>query len=820
MSKKSNKKVEAPKELNYTELKWFCEPEAFDFSSTSEIQPIEEIIGQERALSALELGVNMDKPGYNIYISGLSGTGKATTVKKMLESIGDSTAKLHDYVYVNNFEETDYPVLLTFPAGEAKDFKKDIRQVMNFLSERIPVHMEAETYRKKRDIIVGKFKAVEWELFEKFKKKLQGDGFTLQEIQDENDKTPQIIPLVNNEPMPITQVIEAADEGKIPPKESKRIINRYENHRQKLITIFHRVMKLNQQMHEELDELERKEVTIVLESVLQDTLKKYADPKIKKYLNQVKESILTNLWIFKKETGEAEAGRIEALDAYLRNFEVNIVLDNSNTEKRPVIVEISPTLTNLFGSIERIGDGSGKWTADFTTIKAGSLLKANGGYLVIRAVHVFEETGVWQTLKRILTYNKLEIQEIYSSHYLPPTSLKPEPIEINTKVILIGSAYWYSLLASNEDDFKKIFKVKVDFDSVVRRSETIMLEYARVVKRLIESEGLREFDSSAIAALLEIAARYAEHRDKLTTRFSFLADIAREADYWARKENVMVVTKYFVNYAYAKSKERHSLGDEKLTEGILENQILIETTGWRTGCVNGLLYFEDESYGFGKPARITASVSIGDGDIVNIERESGLSGRIFDKGMMVITGFVRELFGRHIPLSFSANFAFEQSYGGIDGDSASAAEIIALLSALGEVPLRQSLAVTGSVNQKGEMQPIGGINEKIEGFFEICEKRGLTGEHGVVIPEQNVAHLMLNDAVVHAVKEGKFHIYPVTAVSQAVEIFTGLPAGERDKNAAFPQGTVFGQVELSLRQMYDIVNDDGEKKKTGQKKNK
>jgi ATP-dependent Lon protease len=813
MSRKSAKKQSPYKELPSTELKWFCDPESFDFESTSEISPIEEIIGQERALSALELGVNMDKPGYNIYISGLSGTGKATTVQKMLESIGAGKVAIKDYVYVNNFEDPDYPVLLTFKAGQAKDFKKDIRQVMSFLSERIPVHMEAENYRKKRDVIVGKFKAVEWDIFEKFKKKLQVDGFTLKETEDDTDKTPQIIPLINNEPVPITQVIEAADAGKIAPKESKKIINRYENHRQKLITIFHRVMKLNQQMHEELDDLERKEVSVVLDSVLQDTIKKYPDKKIQKYLTEVKESILTNLWIFKKETGENEPGRIEALDAYLRNFEINIVLDNSNTEKRPVIVEISPTLTNLFGSIERIGDGGGKWTADFTTIKAGSLLKANGGYLVIRAVHVFEEAGVWQTLKRVLTYNKLEIQEIYSSHYLPPTSLKPEPIEINTKVILIGNAYWYSLLASNEDDFKKIFKIKVDFDNVVKRSDLMMGEYARVVKRLIQKEGLREFDCSAIAALLEIAARYAEHREKLTTRFSFLADIAREADYWAGKSNATIVTKQYINFAYAKSKERHSLGDEKLTEGILENQILIETEGMRVGCINGLLYFEDESYGFGKPARITASVSIGDGDIVNIERESGLSGRIFDKGMMVVTGYVRELFGRHIPLSFTANFAFEQSYGGIDGDSASTAEILALLSALGEVPLRQCLAVTGSVNQKGEMQPIGGINEKIEGFFEICEKRGLTGEHGVVIPELNVPHLMLHESVVQAVQAGKFHVYPVRTSSAAVTIFTGLPAGERQKNGEFSRHSVFGLVERNLKRMYEIVNSDGEKKK-------
>ncbi len=805
-------------ELQPEEMKWFCDPEVLGFATTAELTPADETIGQARALSALELGVNIDKPGYNIYISGLSGTGKATTVENMLRAIGNGKAKLFDFVYVNNFEAADCPALLTFPAGKAKEFKKEIRSLIVYISERIPVHMQAESYRKKRDVIIAKYKATEWEMFESFKTKLTGDGFTLSEPDEKDNSVPQILTVINKKAVTIDEVMEAAAKGEIGPKAHKSLLTRYENHRQKLITIFHKAMKLNQKMHLELEELEKAEVNLVLDAVMQDLFEKFKDAKIQKYLRGIQDSLLSNLWIFKRDAEEEEAAQVEALETYLRGFEVNIILDNSNTKLRPVIVEISPSGNNLFGSIERTGDGSGKWTADFTKIKAGSLLKANGGYIVIRAVHLFEEQGVWQTLKRVLTYNKLEIQENFSSHYLPPASLKPEPIEITTKVILIGGAYWYSFLASNEDDFKKIFKVKVDFDSVVTKSDDIVKEYARVLKRLVNEEKLLELEAGAVASLMEHAARYAEHKERLTTRFSFLADIAREADYWARKGKSKTITAEYVKYAYNKSKERHSLGDEKLTEAIIDNQILIQTSGKQVGCINGLLYFEDESFGFGKPARITCSVSIGDGVIVNVERESGLSGHIFDKATLVITGYIGELFGRNIPLSFNASFVFEQSYGGIDGDSATAAEIFILLSSLSEVPLKQSLAVTGSVNQRGEMQPIGGINEKIEGFFEICVKRGLTGEHGVVIPRQNIVHLMLSDKIIDAVREGLFHIYPVRTVAEGIEIFTGIPAGIKNKSGDFPDDSVFGKVEASLLKMYKIANNETEINKPNKNK--
>lgn len=819
MKQKTTKAVK-PKfiELKSEDLRWQCSPEIFDNKLSTSSKPLEQIIGQERALSALKLGVDIDKPGYNIFISGLSGTGKATTVRRMLESIGNSKPHLKDYVYVYNFENPDYPILLTFDAGKAKIFNKDIGTMMNYISDRIPKQMEAEGYRKKRDIIASQFKETEWKLFEVFKKKLQVDGFTLVDEEQEKERTPQIVPIINNEAVPIVQVLEKAEKGEIPAKLKNKLVNKYENYRRKLITVYRDAMIINQKMRDKLDELEQNEAAVVLDSAMSDISKKYTQPKIKKYLTEIRISLLSNLWIFKKEASENVEEKLAAIESYLKCFVINIILDNSHTEKRPVVVEISPTLTNLFGSIERVGDNSGKWSADFTTIKAGSILKANGGYLVIRAVHLFEEPGVWQTLKRALTYNKLEIQEVYVSHFMPPSSMKPEAIDLNTKVIIIGNAYWYSMLAQHEDDFKKIFKVKVDFDSVVQKSEHIITDYANVIRRLIQNEKLLEFDSSALAIIMETAARYAEHKERFTTRFSYLVDIARESDYWARLDTKKIVTAEYVFKALEKSKERHSLSDEKLTEGIIDKQILIETDGSMVGCVNGLIYFEDESYGFGKPARITASVSIGDGDIVNVERESGLSGRIFDKGMLTIIGYIRELFGRHIPLAFNANFVFEQSYGGIDGDSASAAEIFALLSSLGEIPIDQGFAVTGSVNQKGEMQPIGGINEKIEGFFEICEKRGLNGKHGVIIPHQNVAHLMLDYKILKAVEEKKFHVLPIKNVETGMEILTGLEAGTRQKNGRFPVKSIFGMVEHNLKSMYDIANNFDNKKKSSKRK--
>ncbi len=797
------KKAGKFQELKPGELRWKCNPAIFDFESTNELEPIEGIVGQEKALRALKLGVDIKAPGYNIYISGLSGTGKATTVQKMLESLSTTEPELHDYAYVNNFEDPDRPILLTFPAGKAREFRKDISSFISFLKERIPVLLESESYIQKKKKIIEHYQKIEKTIFSGFEKELRKEGFQLGEIQVGESTRPEIIPIIENQPVPIFQFGKLIQEGKLTEEQANVIASRYEKYREELVQVFKKGMKVSQELQEKVSELERGETEALIAGALSSLLEKYTDEKIRQYLNEVKNSVLENLQVFKGQKPENETTPEGYIIDYFREYEVNIILDNSNVKGCPVIVEISPNYTNLFGTIEKINDGRGGWYADFTKIKAGSLLKANGGYIVLRAIHLFEEPGVWRTLKRVLNYRKMEIQDAMSVFPLSPSILKPEPIEITAKVILIGNNYLYYLLSGYEDDFKKIFKVKADFNDEVENTGEIMVEYARVIKKLVKEENLLDFDKSAIAYLLELASRYAGNKGKLTTRFSFLSDIAREANYWATQKKSSVVTSADVKTAYEAGRERHSQYEEKINELILNDTILIETEGERIGSVNGLAVYGNDNYSFGKPVRISATTALGNGNIINVERESGLSGKSHDKGMLIISGYFRETFGQNFPLSFHANIVFEQSYGNIDGDSASAAEIAVLFSSLVKIPIKQSLAITGSVNQAGDIQAIGGVNEKIEGFFDVCRKRKLTGNQGVIIPRQNVRELMLRDDIVSAVRKKEFHIYAVNRIEEALELLTGVSAGKRNESGHFEKGTLYYEVEVKLRQMYE-----------------
>ena len=465
--------------------------------------------------------------------------------------------------------------------------------------------------------------------------------------------------------------------------------------------------------------------------------------------------------------------------------------------------------------------------ADFTKIKAGSLLRANGGYLVINAMDALSEPGVWKSLKRILLYGVLEIQDMANLYQFSPSILKPEPIEIDAKVIMIGNNYICSVLSAYEDDFNKIFKVKADFDYEMERTEHALDEYARIIKKLIQEEKLKEFDKTAIAKIVEYGARYAGEKNKLTTRFAYIADLARESNFWAHDSGEKLVTNYHVEQAYHSAKDRHGLYESKLSKMIQDGTILIDTAGTRVGTINGLAVYESGHYSFGKPTRITATVSLGTGNIINVEREAGLSGNTHNKGILIISGYFRETFGLRTPLSFTASLVFEQGYGMIDGDSASITEICALLSAISKIPIKQSLAITGSVNQKGDIQPIGGVNEKIEGFYDVCKARGLDGSHGVIIPVQNVKDLMLKDEVIQSVKKNKFHVYSISKVEEAIEILTGISAGKKSVAGKYQPNTVFGEVEKELVVMKKLLKpptakgiSKSKRKSTPQKKRK
>ncbi len=795
-------KAPKPKELNPEDLRWRCSPNKFAFDSTTDLEPIEGIIGQERALKALKLGVDLKSPGYNIFIAGLSGTGKATTVKKMLEKISNDCPALYDYAYVNNFKDNDMPVLLTFQVGKAKVFKQDLSNTIEILKKKIPQALDSEIYISRKKKIIAHYNDKEQALMNSFEDKLKQQNFSLGQVKVGEANRPDIFPIVDQKSVPIYQLEEFVKQGKLSEENAKDILKKYNSYQQDLHVIFRKGLKISEEFQDKLLDLEREAVEVVVEGAIENLREKYNDKKVLEYVDQVEKSILNNIQIFKglKPEGETTAEGFQ-ID-YFKEYEVNIILDNSESKGCPVIIETSPNYVNLFGTIEKIYDGRGGWYSDFTKIKAGSLLRASGGYLVLNVKHLFEEPGVWRNLKRVLTYRKLEIQDSHNLLQIAPSILKPEPIEIDTKVILIGNDYIYSLLAMYEDDFKKIFKVKADFDYEIKRNDEVLIQYARVIKKLIKEEKLLEFDKSAIAYLIEIAAKFAGNKNKLTARFSQIADIAREANFWAIDDGFKIVNAAHVKKAFDFAKERHGLLESKINDMIEEKMVLIDADGERIGQINGLAVYDADFYSFGRPTRITATVSLGSGSIINVEREAGMSGRHYNKGVLIISGYFRETFGQNLPLSFNANLVFEQSYGTVDGDSASCAEIFALLSTLSGLPIKQSIAVTGSLNQKGDVQPIGGVNEKIEGFFDVCKQRGLTKKQGVIIPIQNINELMLREEVIDAVTKGKFHIYSIERVEEGIEILTGVKAGKRDEKGIYEENSVFDLVEKKIKDLY------------------
>lgn len=794
-------KSQKHKELSLEDLRWKCNPDLLEFDSTQDLKPIEGILGQERALKAMRLGVEMRAPGYNIFICGMSGSGKATTVKQVLETIGADCPPLFDYAYVNNFKDPDRPILLKFSKGKAKVFKRNLFHAIEILKRKIPQALESEDYLERKKKIVSDYSEREQELMHDFDEKMRKVGFSLGQVKVGEIARPDLMPIIKDKLVPVFQLNEQIEQGNITKEEAQELVKKYNDHQQELQILFKKGLKTSEEFQEKLQALERGSIVNVVKGIIDNLREKYNDSKVVEYLDQIEKNILENVQIFKgaKPVGDrTEEGFI--ID-YFKEYNVNIILDNTDTNECPIIVETSPTYSNLFGAVERISDGRGSFYSDFTNIKAGSLLRANGGYMVLNVTHLFEEPGVWKTLKRVLTYNKLEFQDSPTIFQLSTSTLKPEPIEIDLKVILIGSQYIYSLLSSYEYDFKKMFKIKADFDYEIKRSDKVLTEYARVIKKLIKEEKLKEFDRTAIAYLLELGAVFAGQKNKLTTRFSKIADLAREANFWAVDDGFDIVTAEHIKKAYKNAVNRHGMLEAKISEMYENGTFLMDTTGERIGQINGLAVYEADFYSFGRPTRITATVSLGSGNIINVEREAGMSGRHYNKGVLIISGYFKETFGQDIPLAFNVNLVFEQSYGTVDGDSASCAEIYALLSTLSGIPIKQGIAVTGSLNQKGDVQPIGGVNEKIEGFFEVCKYNGLNGKQGVVIPIQNVKELMLKEEVIDAVNKKQFHIYAISRIEEGIEILTGVIAGKRTAKG-YEKDSVFDLVEKKLKEMY------------------
>jgi ATP-dependent Lon protease len=807
-------------EVPVEKLRWRCSPESLPFKTTQEVQPCTDVIGQNRALKAIRLGLEVESLGYNIFIVGLVGTGRTTTIKCLLEEI-DKTGKIPDDVcYVNNFKDPDQPKCITLPAGKGKVFKKDMEDFIESLKKAIPQVFESEEYQKQRRGLVEKHREREKAMIKEFEAKAKKEGFTVVQVQVGPFTRPDIVPVVAGNPVPLEQLENLVDQGQFPKETFEGLKGKYGQLSGEMEQVLKETRKVEKVIQEELNALDKSAISQLVVEAIGDLKEKYSQPKIQGYLDEAKDAILENPSRFqpKAETPQLPIPGLAlptAPDTF-SEYQVNVLVDNSETKGAPVIIETSPTYRNLFGTIERnIDRMGGIWKTDFTKIKSGSFLRANGGYLVLNALDVFIEPGVWIALKRTLRNRSMEMQSFDPFYLFASSALKPEPIEARVKVVMIGDAYIYETLYYMDEDFKKIFKIKADFDSVMNRNEDSQLQYSSFIRKICQDEKLLPFDRSGVAAVIEYGVRLAGRQKKLSTEFHRITDVLREANYWAKKDGSGEVTEKHVDQAIAERIDRLRMIEDKIQEMIDEGIILIDSEGAKVGQVNGLSVYDMGEYAFGKPSRITAKTSMGKAGIINIEREADLSGRTHNKGVLILGGYLRGKYAQDKPLTLTASLAFEQSYSGVDGDSASSTEVYAIVSSLANVPLRQDLAVTGSVNQNGEIQPIGGVNQKIEGFFDVCRSRGLTGRQGVLIPHQNVGDLMLRKDVVAAVKEGKFHIYPVETIDRGIEILTGMPAGEKNPDGTYPAGTVNGLVDQKLRDLAKKMKEfeGGEEKK-------
>jgi len=801
--------------LSPDKLRWHCDPALIPFETTAQVEPTATDMGQERALRALRMGVELTASGYNLFVCGLSGTSRGGMIVRMIEDLHPQTEPAPDRCYVNNFKNADRPRLLTLPRGLANAFKKEVESGIDFLRRRIPQVFEGEPFQRQKTRIVERFTVREKELMDDFTRRIAREQFALGRMQVGAVALPEIFPVLDGQMVPIEEIPKMVQDGKLENTAAEELERKYDQFRQEFTIVYRRTLSLSRELASEMNYLEQEAASVLVDGVIEELKEKYASPQISEYLEEVRHHILDNLEPFKEREGEEEQPPSEGgpgprperteRDPF-RIYGVNVILAHNEHEKCPVIFETIPTYANLFGTVHRSYDARGSWNSDFMDLRGGSLLRADGGFLVMYALDTMTETGVWRTLKRTLNHGKLEIQPIDMFFPFSTAALKPEPIDVHAKIILIGDREMYELLYDYEDDFKKIFKVRVEFDEEMNWSDEVFRYYGGRLRKLVDDEKLLHLDRSAVASILEHGVRLAGRRGKITTRFFDLADLARESCYVARHDGKSVVTAGHVRQALDAKIDRHNLLETKIREMIEQNLVFIDTTGGRVGQINGLSVMEIGGYAFGKPVRITASVALGKTGIINIERESNLSGRFHDKGVQIIAGFLRRTFAQDKPLSLSASVCFEQSYSGVDGDSASSTEIYSLLSALSELPVRQELAVTGSVNQQGDVQPIGGVNQKIEGFYDVCRLKGLTGQQGVLIPAENVDDLMLRDEVIEAVAQGRFHIYPVGTIEQGIEILTGVRAGKRGAGGKFESGSVFAKVDARLHQMASTLS--------------
>jgi ATP-dependent Lon protease len=809
------------RELSVDALRWRCDPESLGFESTKDLEAGQEILGQPRAMEAIHLGLEIDGFGYNIFVTGLIGTGRNTTIKRLLKEMDTASRIPEDLCYVNNFKNPDMPKTITLPAGQGFGLKRDMDDLIESLKRNIPLVFESEMYQKKKKEATKRWQKKQVDLWKRFERKVKKSGFSLVQFTMGPVSKPGILPLVDGKPRDLGDLEALEAEGKFSAKDLEGVKEKRKELTEALEKLMKETRKYEREIEQAVHNLDRDTLLPLVREMVSEIREKYENARVQTYLHEVEEAVLDNSSRFQgreeKRPEQVDSVAAVGLDPFLE-FRVNVLVDNSETRGAPIVVENFPTYRNLFGTLERIVGPSGLWRADFTRIKAGSLIRANGGYLIMNARDALIEPGVWTSLKRILKNRSIEIQTYDPLYLIGGTALKPESIDLKSKIIMIGDNRLYHLLYGFDEDFKKIFKVKADFDSVMDRMDKTVKQYASFVSKICREEKLRPFHKTGVAAIVEYAVRLSGQKGKLSTRFHLITDVMREANYWSGKAESDLVREEHVDLAVEKRTYRVNMVEEKIREMIIDGTIMIDSSGEAAGQVNGLATYQLGDYQFGKPSRITAKTAMGRAGVINIEREADLSGKTHNKGVLILGGYLRGKYAQEKPLTMSASVCFEQTYTGIDGDSASSTEVYALLSSLSGLPLKQNIAVTGSVNQKGEIQAIGGVNEKIEGFYDVCRIKGLNGKQGAMIPEQNVKDLMLRKDVVDAVKKGRFHIFPVKTIDQGIEILTGVTAGLSLPKGGYTAGSVNDLVDRRLRGLAEKMRDFGRPKKSKDKK--
>ena len=776
-------------ELSYKDLKDVCNPNMFKFEKIKEIADTTNLVyGQDRGIKALEFGVNVDLKGYNLYLEGPAGVGKTMYTKKFLQTKALKEKIPNDWCYIYNFDDPNEPIAVSLPAGQGKIFQETMDSFIRNIRRDIKKTFNNDEFEKEKKVIKQEFETKKEAILAKLNDKTLKQGFQVKSAQNG----------IYMMPVYEGKTVEEEEYEKLPLEVKSEFESKSQVVQEMIFDTLSELKLIENKADKKIDEWQSNVALLTVNIHINNVKSNYKrNKKINTFLDNVKKDILKNINTFmmpesandSKQPVPPQMKAMQNNEPWL-NYRINLFVDNSHLEGAPVIMDSNYTFQNIFGKLE-YENQYGIMKTDFTMIKPGLLQKANGGYIIFQAKDLISNPQCYENLKKVLQVKEVSIEnnlEQRSSMML--VSLKPEPIPLDLKVIMIGNPEIYHTLLSLDDDFRKLFKIKVEFEEDAPKTDENIAKLVKFVRSYCEQEELLDIDKEAMARIVEYASKLSGDKEKLSTQFSEIGQIVGEASTWAKLDKSKIVTKKYVQKAFDERIERIKKYDTKYLQMIKEGALLINTDGYKVGQINGLTVITIGDYSFGKPSKITANTYLGKQGIVNIEREVQMSGSSHSKGVMILTGYLGEMFAQDKALSLNASICFEQLYGGVDGDSASSTEAYAILSSLSEIPINQSIAVTGSVNQKGEIQPIGGVNEKIEGFFQICKMRGLNGEHGVIIPIQNVRNLHLNDEVIDAVKKGEFHIYAISTIDEGIEILTGVPAGKKDKYGKFPAGTI------------------------------